>query len=296
MFKARLSLVAGHAIRQACMKFRILFSLLLAIATGVCFGDEPAPAKEPAAGSARKISPELRAALEKLKLPGVKINLEEWCVDVESRVCLTEGLLELIACTKDTKEHESIIVIDAKPSHVHTALLLIGAKPGSPAQRQAIDPEMTRFRDIPPSGSPIDVFLVFKDPEGKQVELPISDFIKPADEHDGSAEPAADDDKEKFPTHTFLFAGSILVGEGDGPRQYLCDSNGNVISISTFGDELLCLPGFHEQANAALMWQVEGTKLPALDSKITLRLRPSDGKKPAGPGPDPKAGEKPVEK
>ena len=145
-------------------------------------GEEVAPAKDAPAANERKISPELRAALEKLKLPGVKINLEEWSVDVDSRVCLKEGLLELIACTKDTKEHESIIVIDAKPSHVHTALLLIGAKPGSPAQRQAIDPEMTRFRDIPPSGSPVDVFLVFKDTDGKQVEIPISDFIKPADE------------------------------------------------------------------------------------------------------------------
>ena len=86
------------------------------------------------------------------------------------------------------------------------------------------------------------------------------------------------------------------MGEGEGPRQYLCDTNGNVISISTFGDELLCLPGFHENANGALMWQVDGEKLPALDSKITLRLRPSDGKKPSSPGPDPKAGGKPAEK
>jgi hypothetical protein len=278
------------------MKFHPIFTLLLAITSGLSFAEEPAPAKEPAAGPARKVSPELRAALEKLELPGVKINLEEWSVDVDSRVCLREGLLELIACIKDTKEHESIIAIDAKPSHVHTALLLLGAKAGSPAQRQAIDPEMTRFRDIPPSGSPVDVFLVFKDPQGKLVELPISDFIKRADDHNAAAEPAAEDAEEPFPTHTFLFAGSILLGEGEGPRRYLCDTEGNVISISTFGDELLCLPGFHEQANAALMWQVEGSKLPALDSKIILRLRPSDGKKPPKPAPAPETGENPAEK
>jgi hypothetical protein len=283
MFKARLSWANLHAIRQACMKFRTLFLILLTSASYSAIGDEPAPADEPAKAPARQISPELRAALEKLKLPGVKINPEEWCVDVDSRLCLKEGLLELIACTKDTKEHESIIAIEAKPSHVHTALLLIGAKPGSPAQRQAIDPEMTRYRDIPPSGSPVDVFLVFKDKEGNQVEKPISDFIKRAEEHDGSAEPADEDGDEKFPTHTFLFAGSILVGEGDGPRRYLCDTEGNVISISTFGDELLCLPGFHEHANGALMWAVDGEKLPELNSKVILRLRPSAGKKAAQP-------------
>jgi hypothetical protein len=283
MFMACLSWANLHAIRQACMKFPTLLLTLLAMASGASFGEKPAPVKEPAKAPARQISPELRAALEKLKLPGVKINPEEWCVDVDSRLCLKEGLLELIACTKDTKEHESIIAIEAKPSHVHTALLLIGAKPGSPAQRQAIDPEMTRFRDIPPSGSPVDVFLVFNDKEGKQVEMPISEFIKPADHHDASAEPSADGENEKFPTHTFLFAGSILVGEGDGPRRYLCDTEGNVISISTFGDELLCLPGFHENANGALMWAVDGGKLPELGSKVILRLRPSDGKKAAKP-------------
>jgi hypothetical protein len=49
----------------------------------------------------------------------VKINPEEWCVDVEAKVCLREGLLELVACTKDTKEHESLVVVEAKPSHIH---------------------------------------------------------------------------------------------------------------------------------------------------------------------------------
>ena len=263
------------------MKLSTFVCVLLAVLPATFRAEEPAPAKDPSAGGQRKISPELKLALEKLKLPGVKINLEEWSVDVDSRISLKEGLLELIACTKDTKEHESIIVVDAKPSHVHTALLLLGAKPGSPAQRQAIDPEMTRFRDIPPSGSPVEVFLVFKDKDGKQVEKPISDFIKASDGHDATAEPAAEGGKEKFPTHTFLFAGSILAGEEGGPRQYLCDSNGNVISISTFGDELLCLPGLHEHANGALMWQVDGENLPDLQSKVIMRLRPVDGKKPA---------------
>ena len=272
----------GRCNQSRHMKLNTFHLILLALLPVMSRGEEAAPAKDLSAASERKISPELKLALEKLKLPGVQINLEEWCVDVDSRIALKEGLLELIACTKDTKEHESILVVDAKPSHVHTALLLIGARPGSPAQRQAIDPEMTRFRDIPSSGSPVNVFLVFKDKDGKEVEKPISDFIKSSEGHDGIPGPAAEGDKEKFPTHTFLFAGSILTGEDGGPRQYLCDANGNVISISTFGDELLCMPGFHENANGALMWQVDGEHLPELDSKVIMRLRPADAKKPLG--------------
>ncbi len=220
--------------------------------------------------------------LKKLKLPGVEINLKERCVDVTGTVCLAEGLLELIACTKGTKEHESIIMIEAVPKHVHTALLLIGARPGSPAMRKPIDKEATRWMDVPPSGGPVDVSLVFQDKEGKTVERPISDFIVAShDESKGAAEGAK---PERFPTNTFLFAGSILHGEKDGPRQYLCDSSGNVVSITTFGDELLCLPDFHDNANGALMWQIDGTHLPAVGTKVKLRLRPQSQAEPAPEG------------
>jgi hypothetical protein len=52
-----------------------------------------------------------------------------------------------------------------------------------------------------------------------------------------------------------------------------------VISISTFGDELLCLPGIYTEANDALMWQANPDKLPKVGTKVTLRLRPQN--KPA---------------
>ena len=214
----------------------------------------------------------LAAAPSKLKFPGVAINLQERCVDVEGAVCLRRGPLELVACTKGTKEHESIVVIEAKPMHIHAALLLLGAKPGSPATRQQLGDQAERWIDVPPSGGPVDVFLVLKGKEGKMVEHPISDFIAPSSKRSDDSVPA--EQAARFPTHTFLFAGSVLYGDGPGPRRYLSDQSGNVISIATFGDELLCLPEVHSQNNDALMWQVNATNLPAVGSNVTLRLRP----------------------
>jgi len=214
----------------------------------------------------------LQAALQRLQFPGVAINVQERCVDVESSVCLHRGALELVACTKGTKEHESIVAIEAKPMHIHAALLLLGAKPGSPATRQQLGDQAGRWFDVPPSGGPVDVFLVLKGKEGKIVEHPISDFIAPSSR--GSDDSASADQEARFPTHTFLFAGSVLYGDGPGPRRYLSDQSGNVISIATFGDELLCLPAIHSQNNDALMWQVNATNLPAVGSNVTLRLRP----------------------
>lgn len=249
-------------------------------------GEEP---KKVDAGASGKpaVSPELKAALEKLQLPGVKINIEEWSVDVESRVCLTEGMLELIACTKDTKEHESVIQVEAKPSHIHTALLLLGARNGSPAMQQAIDAEMTRFRHILPSGDPISVYLVWKDEKGETKERPINEFIIKGDPYDTPHDQKPEDTKpEMFPTHTFLFAGSILIPQKEGPKRYICDESGNVISISTFGDELLCLPDIHADLNSSLVWSANGEALPPLDTKVILRLRPQRQATPPAGSPE----------
>ena len=49
-----------------------------------------------------------------------------------------EGLLELVVCTKNSKEHESIVVMNARPLQVHTALLLLGARPGTPRTRSPL--------------------------------------------------------------------------------------------------------------------------------------------------------------
>jgi hypothetical protein len=232
---------------------------------------ESAPDDKPA-----RETPAAKPARKNFTLPGLVADFQERCVDIEATICLDQGMLELIACTKETKEHESIVTITARPMHVHTALLLLGANNGHPAMRRSIGEEGTRWVDIPPRGDPVDVYLVFSNNEGKMVEHAISDFVVRSDEHPdvliGAEEGHARQGDKKFPK-TFLFAGSLLVGDGPGPRTYLADQSGSVISIATFGDELLCLPGMHAKSNDALMWQIDAAKLPKVGSKVTLRLR-----------------------
>ena len=73
--------------------------------------------------------------------------------------------------------------------------------------------------------------------------------------------------------HTFTFAGSQLRDNGPGPRDYLADLSGNVISIATFGDEVLCLPFHQTQHDGALTWRVKPDSLPGVGTRVTLRLR-----------------------
>ena len=225
-----------------------------------------------------------KPARKPVKLPGIVIDFEKQCVDLEATVCLDRGFLELVACAKGSKEHESIVAVSAKALHIHTALLLLGAKTGNPAMRKQVGEEEKRWVDIPPRGDPIDVLLVTTNKDGKVIERPISDFIvrssERVDEVDGAVitarnqtEKRGDEKKARLP-HTFLFAGSHLRDNGPGPRQYLADLSGNVISIATFGDELLCLSFHQTQENDALMWRIKRKSLPEIGTKVTLRLRP----------------------
>lgn len=254
-------------IDHACSRkgVSLAFRVLLLVFPLCCFG---AFAKEEKV----KGSASLEEALGKLKMPGIKLNLKKRCVDVNATVCLHEGLLELVVCTKDSKEHESILVMNARPMQVHTALLLLGARPGTPAMHEALDGERTQWIPVPPAGDPIEVSLVFTDSKGKLGEHLINKFISPA-QMNGFDEFAIEKKPKAFPSR-FLFAGSHLLESKEGPKKYACEYSGNVISVSTFGDELLCLPGIYGHQNGGLAWQVNPEGLPEIGTNVILRLRP----------------------
>jgi len=256
----------------AAVPLTVWMAVVTVLLPGASFGKEPSSADKAATKPVSHAAS--TAARKSVKLPGLVVDFQKRCVDIESSVCLDSGFLELIACTTGSKEHESIVAIKARPMHIHAGLLMLGAKPGNPAMQKPMNKEKTRWAHLQPAGDKVGVSLVFKGKKGKLIERLISDFVAPADEDpDDSGDADKAEPKPKFP-HTFLFAGSLLVGNGSGPRRYMSDSSGNVISISTFGDELLCLPGIHGQQNGALMWRVNASGLPKVGSKVTLRLRP----------------------
>ncbi len=246
-------------------------SLILVIFGSTAWSDEP---DEP---------PTTR---QPIKLPGMVIDLENRRIDLAATVCLDEGFLELVACTQGSKEHESIVAVAGRPMHIHTALLLLNANNGNPAMRKLVGETEKRWIDIPPRGDPIEAFFVFKDADGKMIERPVHDFITRSEEQAAPIGDVADRipadqaiaKVDKFPS-TFLFSGSQLRDNGPGPRTYLADLSGHVISIATFGDDLLCLPNVHSHLHGTLSWRVNPKYLPKVGTKITLRLRPKNDRK-----------------
>ena len=252
---------------------RSLFVLGLTVSPSIAEEEGPKRVEvKPPAGN-------LEEALKELELPGVTINAKERYVDVVTEVCLDGGALDLVVCTKDSKEHESILSIDAKPVHVHMALLLIGAQAGQPAHQKPIgEGDDKRWMFIPARGHKVDISLVIKDEEGNPMERPIAEFIRHIGEEAAFVEELTTGKKpeeKKFPTSTFLFVGSHLIDAGkDKPRRYIAAESGNVVSISTFGDEMLGLSEMFGHVNGDLVWEINDQLLPKKGTKVTMRLRP----------------------
>ncbi|MEX2285579.1 MAG: YdjY domain-containing protein [Planctomycetaceae bacterium] len=91
---------------------------------------------------------------------------------LKAKVVLREGLLEMLCCPTQTKEHESILAVDAKAYVVHAGLLALGAKPGKPAQF------LPEFK--PPTGQKIDIFLQWTDEKGKPHRAKAQEWIRHA--------------------------------------------------------------------------------------------------------------------
>jgi hypothetical protein len=175
-------------------------------------------------------------------------------VEVECRVVLREGLLELLACSAYTKEHESILVTRPRPLHIYQALGLIGLTPGHPA---AWDEQQEKR--IPPTGDGLTIRIAYEQ-DGRRVEVDAWDWLKDL----GTGQAAA--------RRPWLFTGS-LFSQRDG--SFAADYDGNVISVVDFGTELIGLGEFHSADNDALWLSAFTERIPPIGTPCTIVLSPS---------------------
>jgi len=63
-------------------------------------------------------------------LGNIKLDLNKKTITMNGKVNMSYGLIELLACTKIGKMHESALVIDVQPIHLQTALILLGLEFG----------------------------------------------------------------------------------------------------------------------------------------------------------------------
>jgi hypothetical protein len=195
---------------------------------------------------------------------GVRFVPNGRLVEVDGFVCLDIGWLEQIACSPNTREHEALVVIPAKPSAIHAALLAAGFESGTPGRWSYPNNE---FRFVAPTGDAVDVFVRYADANGAEVTHAIRRWII---DHEGRFE---------FPDTPWIFGGSRLTAP-DSPNKpgehYMADTTGSIIGLVTFGDELIGLQEVIADQSAvhAPQWVVATDRMPSIGTEVTLIIKP----------------------
>ena len=164
----------------------------------------------------------------------MEFDLDKKQVRVECEALDTAAPLEFFCCETGTNEYESLLRSSAMPSNVHTALLAIGLKPGSPVTYSEAMKKL-----IPPSGPPLRISLEYEK-DGKTIHSLAQHWLR-------------DDKTKKEPPHFgWVFAGSRVMPDG----KYAADMTGYIVSVVNFDLTMIDVP---ELASSAMKrWNGSG--------------------------------------
>ena len=100
---------------------------------------------------------------------------------LKTRVVARDRVLEMFCCLKQTKEHESILALDARAAVVHAGLLALGARVGRPVRFvREVAPGKFVPDFHPPQGQRIGVFLQWVDKQKRRHRVPAQHWIRRA--------------------------------------------------------------------------------------------------------------------
>ncbi|MCO6438817.1 MAG: hypothetical protein J5J06_17110 [Phycisphaerae bacterium] len=185
---------------------------------------------------------------------GIRIDWKRRAVEVDSRVVLREGPLELLACSPMTREHESILVVPARPRDIYHAMGLMGLEPGSPPRY-----DMEKQRAIPATGESLRI-MIQCDASGHRDPVPAARWLldkntdKPLDDID------------------WVFAGSRSSPEG----RFLADLEGTVICVVDFDMALISPASSHTSDNEALWLSTNTDAIPPIGTNCVISIESRD--------------------
>jgi hypothetical protein len=175
-------------------------------------------------------------------------------VHLLAEVCLREGPLEVLLCKQHTKEHESILRIDADAREIHFALEAAGAKAGSPVKF------VPKYEGA--TGTPIKVSLTYRE-KGVVKTVPAGEWIK-------------DKKTGKDMAYNWVFAGSRFFKDPERPEAtpFYMANNGEFISLANFPDSMLDLPIKSSKDVSDLIFEINTPRIPPLLTPVIITLEP----------------------
>lgn len=261
---------------------------------------ETAPAKPPTAPSVPVPVDEANAAEQTRPtqnawsevFPHVRADLRAGIVEFDARVTpllIPDSqaplfYLEVLVCTPDTREHETLLVTDARPSHIHAALLAIGLQHGKPGgwriEPTALGPDRFTLIPVEPTGDPIAVRFVLGDAGAAEREIdPLLWIVRAADVMADSPSPRTlrDHFRGDGTAVTHVFAGSVLARRRpEQPESYDADGTGQIVGLHTFGSEVIALTALmNPDANTEIPEWVADLRpgvIPPPGTRVRVRL------------------------
>lgn len=197
------------------------------------------------------------------KQHNVWVDPERKLVVVDGEVAMREGALEMFACPKGSKEHESVVAVHSNAQLIHAGLLAIGAVAGHPVQ---FDPKYQAA-----TGTTIDILVLWQDDKGKH-KVRAQEWVRDAKT------------KEEM-KHDWVFGGSGFWTDPKTDEKYYHADGGDLICLSNFSTATLDLPIESSQANGALMFSAFTERIPPQGTKLRLVLIPRPEKKSADAKP-----------
>jgi hypothetical protein len=200
------------------------------------------------------------------RLPHLDVDLKTKTVRMECESINIFGPLEFLVCGTGKNEYESVLRSDARPSHLHLALLMIGLQPGHP-----IEYDETAKKWLAPSGPALKMSMEFEK-DGRTVTIPAEQSMR------------AMKTKKPMPEVTWVFTGSKIMPD----KRYAADATGYLVSVVNFELTPIDFPELESNSNDTLLWETNPDVVPPTGTKVTLIIQPSDKLKPPPPTTAPK--------
>lgn len=180
------------------------------------------------------------------------VDMKAKKVIAAGHVVLRAGPLEMFICPRRTKEHESVISVNALSSEVHAALVAIGADPGAPVKWEP--------KYEPASGPIIDMTITWNDGEQlvtRRAQEMVRDF-----------------DTSKAITHDWVFGGSQTYTDPESGDSYYYGDTGELACVSNFSTATLDLNIESSDSNESLMFEAFTDNIPEIATKVYVEFKP----------------------
>jgi hypothetical protein len=183
----------------------------------------------------------------RMEIGKVLLDRSNRSISFPAAVNMQTGVVEYVVVTTKGKTHESVLRTEAEPFHLHTAMLLLGARTATGTDPAIFfDPK----KELP--GEKVEIYASWKD----QIRRPLQQMLLNVVT------------KEPMAVSNWVYNGSQVI---DG--KFLAQQDGSIVSLIADASALINNP--REDRENDELWVVNTNRVPAVGTEVqvTIELR-----------------------